>query len=164
MLLISHLKFDGILGQETLEYVENQLQTVSANVKQFCSELMQEVLPSSPTNSVEELNLSLVQNAGVTAYEDSNISVDGDHSQKELIYASSLESVEDVHFGLSSKQSKEDESALAHCSGSIPFDSVILVQACKNELQDIDSTLDDISLESKGKYSICMIYPCNAIC
>ena len=133
-------KFDGILGQETLKYVENQLQTVGANVKQFCTELMLDVLPSSPTNSLEELNSSLMQNAGVTAFEDSNISVDEDHSQKELINSSSVGSIEDVHFGLSLEQSTEDESGLAS-------DSVLLAQTCKNKLQDIDSTLDDTSLE-----------------
>ncbi|XWS18493.1 hypothetical protein CRYUN_Cryun32bG0048400 [Craigia yunnanensis] len=147
MLLISFIKFDGTLGQETLKYVENQLQTVGANVKQFCTELIQEELPSSPINSVEELYSSLVQNAGVTAYEDSSISVDEDHSQKEQINSSSVESIEVVHFGLSSEQSTEDESALAHCSGFIPSDSVMLSQACKNDLQDVNSTLDDTSLE-----------------
>ncbi|KAB2078144.1 hypothetical protein ES319_A06G141500v1 [Gossypium barbadense] len=40
---------------ETFQYVEDQSQTVGANVKQFCTELMQEVLPSSPTNLKEEL-------------------------------------------------------------------------------------------------------------
>lgn len=163
MLLISHLKFDGFLGQETLKYVENQLHTVSANVQQFCSELMHEVLPSSPTKLVEDLNSSLVQNAGITACEDSNITVDEDHSQKELIHSSSLESVNYEHFGLSSEQSKEDESALAHCSGSMPSDPVIL-PAINNHLRDIDSTLDDNSLVSTGKYFICMIYPWNTSC
>lgn len=44
---------------------------------------MQEVLPSSPTNSKEELNLSQLQNAAVTANKDSNISVNEDCVQKE---------------------------------------------------------------------------------
>ncbi|XP_050220738.1 uncharacterized protein LOC126671082 [Mercurialis annua] len=38
--------------QEGLEYVENKLQTVRANVKQICSEIVQEILPISE-NSVE---------------------------------------------------------------------------------------------------------------
>ncbi|XWS12534.1 hypothetical protein CRYUN_Cryun37aG0097400 [Craigia yunnanensis] len=141
------MEVDDMVCEETLKYVENQFQTVGANVKQFCTELMLEVLPSSPTNLMEELNSSLVQNAGVTAYEDLKISVDEDHSQKELINSFSVGSIEDVHFGLSLEQSTEDESALAHCSGLIPSDSVMLAQACNNELQDIDSTLDDTSLE-----------------
>ncbi|KAH1055997.1 hypothetical protein J1N35_034062 [Gossypium stocksii] len=57
------LEMDDMVCQETFQYVEDQLQTVGANVRQFCTELMQEVLPSSPTNSKEELNLSLLQNA-----------------------------------------------------------------------------------------------------
>ena len=72
------MELDDTVCEETLKYVKNQLQTVGANVKQFCTELMLEVL--SPTNSVEELNSSLMQNAGVTSFEDSNISVDEDHS------------------------------------------------------------------------------------
>ena len=72
------MEVDDTVCEETLKYVENQLQTVGANVKQFCTELMLEVL--SPTNSVEELNSSLMQNAGVTSFEDSNISVDEDQS------------------------------------------------------------------------------------
>ncbi|XP_022724742.1 uncharacterized protein LOC111281286 isoform X2 [Durio zibethinus] len=119
----------------------------SVESKQFWTELMQEELPSSPTNLVEEINSSLVQNAGLTAYKDSNISVDGNHYQKELINSSSVKSIENVYFGLSLEQSTEDESALADCSGIIPSDSVMLAQACKNELQYIDSTLADTSLE-----------------
>ncbi|XP_022777316.1 uncharacterized protein LOC111318704 isoform X2 [Durio zibethinus] len=143
------MEVDDIVCQETLKYVEDQLQTVGANVKHFCTELIHEVLPSSPINSMEELNSSLVQNAGVTANEYLNISVDEDHSHKELIHSFFVESVEDVHFGLSSEPSTEDESALAHCAGIIPSDSVILVQAFENEARDIDSTLHDTSLESK---------------
>ncbi|MBA0748021.1 hypothetical protein Gogos_004877 [Gossypium gossypioides] len=67
------LEMDDMVCKETFQYVEDQLQTVGANVRQFCTELMQEVLPSSPTNSKEELNLSLLQNAAVTANKDSNI-------------------------------------------------------------------------------------------
>ncbi|MBA0817867.1 hypothetical protein Gohar_021780 [Gossypium harknessii] len=67
------LEMDGMVCQETFQYVEDQLQTVGANVRQFCTELMPELLPSSPTNSKEELNLSLLQNAAVTANKDSNI-------------------------------------------------------------------------------------------
>ncbi|XVE88185.1 hypothetical protein DITRI_Ditri19aG0048400 [Diplodiscus trichospermus] len=141
------MEVEDMVCQETLKYVENQLQTVGANVKQFCTELMQEVIPSTPTNSVKELNSSLVKNAVVTAFEDPNISIDEDHSQKELMNTSPVESIEDVHFGLSPEPSTEDESALAHGSGFKRSDPVILAQACKNELQDINSILDDRPLE-----------------
>ncbi|XP_021294452.1 uncharacterized protein LOC110424237 [Herrania umbratica] len=154
------MEVDDMVCEETFRCVENHLQTVGANVKQFCTEFMQDVLLSPRAKSVEERNLSLVQNTGVTACENSNITIDEDKSQKELIHSSSVQSVDDVHFGsvddvhfgLSSEQSTKDESALAH-SGSIPSDSVILAQACKNELQDTDSTLDDTSLETTEEAS-----------
>ncbi|KAK6264614.1 hypothetical protein QQP08_019185 [Theobroma cacao] len=146
------MEVDDMVCEETFRCVENHLQTVGANVKQFCTEFMQDVLHSPGAKSVEERNLSLVQNTGVTVCENLNITIDEDKSQKELIHSSSVQSVDDVHFGLSSEQSTKDESALAH-SGSIPSDSVILAQACKNELQDTDSTLDDASLETMEEAS-----------
>ncbi|MBA0789209.1 hypothetical protein Gotri_025875 [Gossypium trilobum] len=126
------LEMDDMVCQETFQYVEDQLQTVGANVRQFCTELMQEVLPSSPTNSKEELNLSLLQNAAVTANKDSNINVNKDCIQKELIH---VKYIKNIHLGSSSGQSTENERGLA--------------QACKNEAHDTDSTLDDALLESK---------------
>ncbi|XP_039047897.1 uncharacterized protein LOC120188572 [Hibiscus syriacus] len=128
------LEMDDMVCQETFQYVEDQLQTVGANVKQFCTELMQEVLPSSPTNSKEEHDSSLVQNADV-AHEDSNTSVDKERIKKKLIHASSVEYVEDPHLCLSSEHCAEYECALA--------------KACKHEAWDIDCTLDDNLLESK---------------
>ncbi|MBA0694509.1 hypothetical protein Goari_004793 [Gossypium aridum] len=127
------LEMDDMVCQETFQYVEDQLQTVAANVRQLCTELMQEVLPSSPTNSKEELNLSLLQNAAVTANKDSNISVNKDCIQKELIH---VKYIKNIHLGSSSGQSTETERGLA--------------QACKNEAHDTDSTLDDALLESKA--------------
>ncbi|KAL1165797.1 hypothetical protein V6Z11_A06G153500 [Gossypium hirsutum] len=107
---------------ETFQYVEDQSQTVGANVKQFCTELMQ-----------ENFNLSLLQNAAVIANKDSNISVNKDCIQKELIHA---KYIKNIHLGSSSGQSTENERGLA--------------QACKNEAHDTDSTLDDALLESKA--------------
>ncbi|GMJ14716.1 hypothetical protein HRI_005140700 [Hibiscus trionum] len=134
------LEMDDMVCQETFQYVEDQLQTAGANVKQFCTELMQEVLPSSPTNSKVELNSSLVRNADV-ANEDSNTSVDKERIKKELIHASSVEYVEDTHLGLSSEHRTQNERALA--------------QSCKTEAREIDSTLDDSDtlLESKEEAS-----------
>lgn len=155
MLLRSFLKFDGILCQETLRYVENHLQTVGSNVKQFCTELLQDLLTSS-TDSLEDLNS--VQIAGVATSEDSNGSVNEDHSQTELINSSSVKSVEDVHLGLPSEQITEDQNSLAHSKGITAPGSLILSQAFKNELKNNDSTADDTSLESMGMYSIHMLY------
>ena len=47
------LWFNCFVGQN-LEYGENQLLTAGANVKQFCSEFMEEVLPESIINSLQE--------------------------------------------------------------------------------------------------------------
>ncbi|KAE8689449.1 Detected protein of unknown function [Hibiscus syriacus] len=132
------LEMDDMVCQETFQYVEDQLQTVGANVKQFCTELMQEVLPSSPTNPKEDLNTSLVQNADV-AHEDSNSSVDKERIKKKLIHASSVEYVEDTHLCLSSEHCAENECALA--------------QTCKTEALGIDCTPDDTVLESKEEAS-----------
>lgn len=46
-------EIDDIVKQN-LEYGENQLLTAGANVKQFCSEFMEEVLPESIINSLQE--------------------------------------------------------------------------------------------------------------
>lgn len=46
------LELDCILEQEGLEYV-NQLQKTGANVKQFCSEIMREVLPKPAEDTVD---------------------------------------------------------------------------------------------------------------
>ncbi|XP_039061581.1 uncharacterized protein LOC120205871 [Hibiscus syriacus] len=82
------MEVDDIVCPETLRYVENQLQTVGSNVRQFCAELCEELLPSSPTDPVEDLNSNREQNASVASYEDSNISVDEDRPHTELIGSS----------------------------------------------------------------------------
>ncbi|OMO76275.1 hypothetical protein CCACVL1_15800 [Corchorus capsularis] len=174
------MEVDDMICEDTFRYVENHLQTVGANVKQFCTDLMEDVLSSSPTDSEKELKSSPVQNAGVKVYENSKVNVDEEkeliHSSsakelksspvqnagvkgyensnvnvdegKEVIHASAAESIEDVHFGLSSEQSTEDEGSLTHCSGSIPCESVTLAQVCKNEIPDIESILNDASVET----------------
>ncbi|OMO65358.1 LPPG:FO 2-phospho-L-lactate transferase CofD/UPF0052 [Corchorus olitorius] len=172
------MEVDDRICEDTFRYVENHLHAVGANVKQFCTELMEDVLSPSLTDSEKELKSSPVQNAGVKAYENSKVNVDEEkeliHSSsvkelksspvqnagvgyenskvnvdegKELIHSSAAESIEDVHFGLSSEQSTEDEGSLA-CSGSIPCESVTLAQVCKNEIPDIESILNDASVET----------------
>lgn len=46
-------EIDGIV-KPNLEYAENQLLTAGANVKQLCSELMEEILPESLINPLQE--------------------------------------------------------------------------------------------------------------
>ncbi|KAK8524522.1 hypothetical protein V6N13_015540 [Hibiscus sabdariffa] len=145
------MEVDDIVCQETLRYVESQLQTVGSNVQQFCTELIEELLPLSPTDPVEDLNSNQVQNAGVAAYEDSNVSAAEDHSRTEPVDVSSVISVEGIDSGLSSKQTTEDMHPLAHSSGvalSGPVILAILTQAFNNESQDNDSTADNTSLDS----------------
>ncbi|TYI59438.1 hypothetical protein E1A91_D10G036300v1 [Gossypium mustelinum] len=139
------IEVDDMVCQETLRYVENQLQTVGSNVKQFCTELMQDLVASS-TDSLEDLNT--VQIAGVAASVDSNGSANEDHSQTKLVDSSSVKSVEDVHLGLPSEQITEDQNSLAHSKGFTAPGSLILSKAFKNELKDNDSTADDTLLES----------------
>ncbi|GMI93480.1 hypothetical protein HRI_003017300 [Hibiscus trionum] len=140
------MEVDDIVCQETLRYVESQLQTVGSNVQQFCTELIEELLPTSPTDPVEDLNSNQVQNIVVAAYEDLNVSVDEYHSRTEPIDSSSVISVEGVDSGLSSKQSTEDMHPL--------------VQIFINDLEDNDSTADDTSLMSMGEYSIMFYLKC----
>ncbi|MBA0812008.1 hypothetical protein Gohar_026006 [Gossypium harknessii] len=139
------MEVDDMVCQETLRYVENQLQTVGSNVKQFCTELMQDLVASS-TDSLEDLNT--VQIAGVAASVDSNGSANEDHSQTKLVDSSSVKSVEDVHLGLPSEQITEDQNSLAHSKGFTAPGSLILSKAFKNELKDNDSTADDTLLDS----------------
>lgn len=74
-----YLEVDDIMRQEGYQYVENQLQTVGVNVKQFCSDFMREVLPKSSVDTVEGKpdDSSLGQNI-----DEANI--DEDHFEKEL--------------------------------------------------------------------------------
>ncbi|KAG8490811.1 hypothetical protein CXB51_014018 [Gossypium anomalum] len=97
---------------ETFQYVEDQLQTVGAN----CS---LHLLPIRRKN----FNLSVLQNAN----KDSNISVNKDCIQKELIH---------YKFRFIFRAKHRNEHGLA--------------QACTNEAHDTDSTLDDALLESKA--------------
>ncbi|KAL4388313.1 hypothetical protein GQ457_09G002940 [Hibiscus cannabinus] len=151
------MEVDDIVCQETLRYVESQLQTVGSNVQQFCTELIEELLPLSPTDPVEDLDSNQVQNAGALAYEDSNVSAAEDHSRNEPVDVSSVISVEGIDSGLSSKQTTEDMHPSAHSSGAAlsgPVILAILTQAFNNEPQDNDSTADNTSLDSMGEYSI----------
>ncbi|KAK8664671.1 hypothetical protein V6N13_084449 [Hibiscus sabdariffa] len=145
------MEVDAIVCQETLRYVESQLQTVGSNVQQFCIELIEELLPLSPTDPVEDLDSNQVQNAGALAYEDSNVSAAEDHSRTEPVEVSCVISVEGIDSGLSSKQTTEDMHPSAHSSGAAlsgPVILAILTQAFNNEPQDNDSSADNTSLDS----------------
>lgn len=51
--LAACLQFNCLLGQD-LQYAENQLLTAGENVKQFCSEFMEEMLPEYIISSLQE--------------------------------------------------------------------------------------------------------------
>ncbi|KAK9285825.1 hypothetical protein L1049_025026 [Liquidambar formosana] len=62
------LEVEEIMYQDTVEYVENQVQTVGASVKRFCADVMQELLPPSsmdPVKEVSDLPLELYADVGI---------------------------------------------------------------------------------------------------
>lgn len=111
-----YLEVDEILSQEPLKYVENQLQTVSANVKQFCSEIIKDVLPPSSLDPVKVAvsDLPVNQNTDTTAHKKSNVKIINEDSKKELGNVncwpnhSSVKSVKGEHFDSSSEQNVDD--------------------------------------------------------
>ncbi|GAV57377.1 hypothetical protein CFOL_v3_00914 [Cephalotus follicularis] len=109
---------DIMTPQETFKYVENQFNTVGANVKQFWSDLVQDVLSSMNTNEKEDPNSSLLRDTLHNPCEKSMGEINEDNSKKELLHSSSDEPSKEVYFDLSSEQSvatgkkkKSEESA-----------------------------------------------------
>ncbi|KAA8540489.1 hypothetical protein F0562_024592 [Nyssa sinensis] len=72
-------ELDDIMCEETIKYVENQLQTLGADVKQFCAEFVHDVLPPFSVDSMKEAttDLSLDHTKGIdlVAHERSKIGV-----------------------------------------------------------------------------------------
>ncbi|XP_009614483.1 uncharacterized protein [Nicotiana tomentosiformis] len=133
-------------SQEQLDYVESQLQIAGANLKQFCSEFIQEIFPASLSEAKEDetSNLSLEKNIKkqLLASELSNIIVEEDN-KKELSHSNSssivfpAETAEGVHIDSSlqpqadmvMKMSVEDTSEKAFTEGtlnmtSLPYEGV----------------------------------------
>ncbi|CAN4084191.1 unnamed protein product [Withania somnifera] len=82
-------------SQEQLGFVESQLQIAGANLKQFCLEIIQEILPASLSDAEEQTsNLSAEQNTEEhhPASELSNISVQED--DKDELFRSNSSSLE----------------------------------------------------------------------
>ncbi|XP_009775932.1 uncharacterized protein LOC107784291 isoform X1 [Nicotiana tabacum] len=121
-------------SQEQLDYVESQLQIAGANLKQFCSEFIQEIFPASLSDAKEDetSNLSSEENIKkqLLASELSNIIVEEDN-KKELSHSNSssivfpADTAEGVHIDFSlqpqadmvMKMSVEDNSEKAFSSG-----------------------------------------------
>lgn len=103
------LEVDEIMRQERLNCVEGQLQIVGANVRQFCSEIMQDVLPPSsvPTEKEAVSDLSVEQTTDVAAYKKSIVGIDEEHfvegpcNVDHLLHSSSVEPVKVIDIGLS---------------------------------------------------------------
>ncbi|KAL3519951.1 hypothetical protein ACH5RR_018100 [Cinchona calisaya] len=93
---------DGKLLKE-LQYAGNQLVTVGANVKQFCSELMEEMLPASIMNSLQEetyqseSNGSVDHACGVLDREDDASHINEPSDSDSSTYPISMETVEAAH-------------------------------------------------------------------
>ncbi|KAK9267424.1 hypothetical protein L1049_009850 [Liquidambar formosana] len=106
------LEVDEIMCQEPVKYVENHLQTVGANVKQFCSEFVQDVFPPSSVDSVKAATpeLSQVQNTDSVAYKMLKVNIIEEPKMElgnvnHLLHPPSLGSVKEDHFNLSLDQS-----------------------------------------------------------
>uniref|UniRef100_A0A5B7B857 Uncharacterized protein n=1 Tax=Davidia involucrata TaxID=16924 RepID=A0A5B7B857_DAVIN len=61
---------DDFVSQDTVKYVENQVQTVGENVKKFCSDVVQDLLPPSLVDPVkcEAQAVSLKQHDAIGTY------------------------------------------------------------------------------------------------
>ncbi|XP_059439753.1 uncharacterized protein LOC132172298 [Corylus avellana] len=102
------LEVDEIMGQDALNNVGGQLQTVGAPVRQFWSELMQDMLlPSSVDIQEEEGSHSAAGgNAKATVYDES-IGIDEGHIEEgacrvdHLLHSSSVELVKGMDLSLS---------------------------------------------------------------
>ncbi|CAN4084190.1 unnamed protein product [Withania somnifera] len=113
-------------SQEQLGFVESQLQIAGANLKQFCLEIIQEILPASLSDAEEQTsNLSAEQNTEEhhPASELSNISVQED-DKDELFRSNSsslelaVKTAEGVHVD-SSVQSQADKVMKMSVEGNL---------------------------------------------
>ncbi|KAF5728719.1 hypothetical protein HS088_TW21G00869 [Tripterygium wilfordii] len=80
------LEADNIMREEIIGAAETQLQTMSASVTKFFSDLVDDVVPQYSADHVveeEALDLSPVQNSGVIAHKRSEVSLDDGHCEKE---------------------------------------------------------------------------------
>ncbi|GMQ09556.1 hypothetical protein CsSME_00052884 [Camellia sinensis var. sinensis] len=76
------LEVDGVVHETVGANIENQVQTMGANIKQFCSEFVHDVMPSFSPDFMEgvapELSPQQNKNVNLTAQESSMIGVDID--------------------------------------------------------------------------------------
>ncbi|KAF8411035.1 hypothetical protein HHK36_003574 [Tetracentron sinense] len=94
------MEVHDIIYQDTVEYVENQVQTVGASVKNFCSDVMQDILPPSSVDPMKGTApcFSLEKNADVQTDKKSKVGIDEDpvkinieHSPEESDVIASVE-------------------------------------------------------------------------
>uniref|UniRef100_A0A5B6YM72 Uncharacterized protein n=1 Tax=Davidia involucrata TaxID=16924 RepID=A0A5B6YM72_DAVIN len=101
---------------ETIKYVENQLQTVGADVKEFCAEVVHDVLSPFLVDSMKgaapDLSLEHAKDTDLVAHETSNICVEDDPKKglcnvNSLPHPSFVEPAEGVHIDSSLKRDAE---------------------------------------------------------
>ncbi|CAN4078804.1 unnamed protein product [Withania somnifera] len=155
-------------GSQELGFVENQLQIGGTNLKQFCSELIQEIFPASFSDAEEEIgNLSSERNREEQhfASELSNIIVQEDN-RDELSHSNSsslelaVKTVEGVHVG-SSVQPQADEAMKMSVEGnlkkalSFPGESSAVVVSTEETLKMTSLSCEgDKGVEGHAKASI----------
>ncbi|KAF8409017.1 hypothetical protein HHK36_005088 [Tetracentron sinense] len=74
------LELDDIMCQDTVQYVENQVQTVGASANKICSDVMQDLLPPSSVDPVKGAapDFSLEQNTEIGTDKKSKVGIDED--------------------------------------------------------------------------------------
>uniref|UniRef100_A0A6M2ETS9 Uncharacterized protein n=1 Tax=Populus davidiana TaxID=266767 RepID=A0A6M2ETS9_9ROSI len=100
------LELDYVLEQEGLEYV-NQLQTTGANVKQFCSEIMREVLSKPAEDTMDDVASDSCQVKNTEVDKMSKEGIVQDHfdmepcNLRQLLHSFSVEPIKDTKDDLS---------------------------------------------------------------
>ncbi|XP_028074948.1 uncharacterized protein LOC114277267 isoform X1 [Camellia sinensis] len=137
------LEADGVVHERVGANIENQLQTMGANIKQLCSEFVHDVMPSFSPDFMEgvgpELSPQQNKNVNLTTQESSIIGVDIDPkkglgNKNSLAHQYCMEPVDEKHIDLLSKKKddigmseKLDMSVMENTTAKKPFPTEIPV-------------------------------------
>ncbi|CAL5444361.1 unnamed protein product [Camellia sinensis] len=137
------LEVDGVVHETVGANIENQVQTMGANIKQFCSEFVHDVMPSFSPDFMEgvapELSPQQNKNVNLTAQESSMIGVDIDPkkglcNKNSLAHQYCMEPVDEKRIDLLSKKKddigmseKLNVSVMENATAKKPFPTEIPV-------------------------------------
>ncbi|XP_028063300.1 uncharacterized protein LOC114266574 isoform X3 [Camellia sinensis] len=137
------LEVDGVVHETVGANIENQVQTMGANIKQFCSEFVHDVMPSFSPDFMEgvtpELSPQKNKNVNLTAQESSMIGVDIDPkkglcNKNSLAHQYCMEPVDEKRIDLLSKKKddigmseKLNVSVMENATAKKPFPTEIPV-------------------------------------